>query len=389
MQNSEATKSKQIFELTDALLYANDIINTIREPLLVLYPKQIIKWANPSFYKTFKTTAEETVGRHIYDIGKREWDILQLRKLLDEILCERSSFYDFEVENDFGTIGHKVMVLNARKLTLKNKDDEMILLAIEDITERRSAEKKVETINQEFERNKHLYELSKQKADYFALASHELKTPVTSIKAFTQVLQMKFDAEGNTAAVFMLTKMNRQIDKLTRLITDLLDTTRMENGKMHYNMAGFDFNDLVNEVVNDIQPSTQTHSININLAETMKILGDRERIGQVITNLLSNAIKYSPGASNIIVRSISDAAHIVLDVEDFGIGISEENQDKVFRRFFRASGQAEDTFPGLGLGLFISAEIIKRHQGTINVKSVKGKGSTFTISLPVNKQSGQ
>ncbi len=134
-----------------------------------------------------------------------------------------------------------------------------------------------------------------------------------------------------------------------------------------------------------LQPATQTHSINTNLAETANIFGDRERIGQVITILISNAIKYSPRAKNIILKSSSDAEHITLDVEDFGIGISEENQSKIFRRFFRVSGQAEDTFPGLGVGLFISAEIIKRHKGTINVQSIKGRGSTFTITLPVNK----
>lgn len=389
MKNPEATKSEQIFELTDALLYANDIIDTIREPLLVLYPKQVIKWANHSFYKTFKTNAEEAIGRHIYDLGKREWDIPQLRKLLNEILSERSSFYDFEVEINFETIGHKVMILNARKLARKDNDEEMILLAIEDITGRRTAERKVETINHEFEHDRHIYELSKQKDDYFALASHELKTPVTSIKAFTQILQMKFDAEGNNDAVFMLGKMNKQIDKLSQLISDLLDTAKMENGKMHYNMESFDFNDMVNEVVSDVQPATRTHSLNTNLAETENIFGDRERIGQVITNLLSNAIKYSPLANNIIIRSTSDAEHITLDVEDFGIGISEENQSEIFRRFFRVSGHAEDTFPGLGLGLFISAEIIKRHEGTLNVQSTKGKGSTFTLSLPVDKQNGQ
>ncbi len=134
MNNLIDTQSEQIFELTDALGYANDIINTIREPLLVLYPRQIIKWANESFYKTFKTDAEQAIGRHIYDIGKREWDIPQLKRLLNEILSERSSFYDFEVEINFETIGHKVMMLNARKLALKDNNDEMILLAIEDIT---------------------------------------------------------------------------------------------------------------------------------------------------------------------------------------------------------------------------------------------------------------
>jgi two-component system CheB/CheR fusion protein len=196
---------------------------------------------------------------------------------------------------------------------------------------------------------------------------------------------MKFAEERNTDAVFMLARMNTQIDKLTHLITDLLDTSKLEGGRMHYNMVSFDFNELVTEVVNDMQLVFLTHYINVSLGETLTIFADRERIEQVITNLISNAIKYSPRANNINIRSSSNAEHIVLDVEDFGIGISAENQNKVFEKFFRVSGQVEDTFPGLGIGLFISEEIIKWHKGTINVQSIKGKGSTFTITLPVNK----
>jgi two-component system CheB/CheR fusion protein len=353
-----------------ALDCSNDIIDTIREPLLVLHPHLTIKWVNESFYKTFKTDAEHTIGRYIFEIGEREWDIPQLRELLTKILSERSSFYDFEFEIKFQSAGDRVMLLNARKLALKDKDDDVILLAIEDVTERRYAEEKVE--------------LCKQKDAYFALASHELNTPVTSIKAFTQILQMKFAEERNTDAVFMLARMNTQIDKLTHLITDLLDTSKLEGGRMHYNMVSFDFNELVTEVVNDMQLVFLTHYINVSLGETLTIFADRERIEQVITNLISNAIKYSPRANNINIRSSSNAEHIVLDVEDFGIGISAENQNKVFGKFFRISGQVEDTFPGLGIGLFISAEIIKRHKGTINVQSIKGKGSAFTITLPVN-----
>jgi signal transduction histidine kinase len=228
--------------------------------------------------------------------------------------------------------------------------------------------------------------LSKQKDEFIGIASHELKTPVTSIKGYTQILKIRFAQEKNMRAVEMLTRMDRQIDKLTFLINDLLDVTKIEGGKFQFHRSYFDFNELVAEIAEEIQQTTSAHTIITKLALTSKIYGDKERIGQVITNFLSNAIKYSPNSAQIILTTLKEARRITLCVQDFGIGISKEKQEKVFDRFFRVSGSKEDTFPGLGLGLFISAEIIKRHNGTVSVKSIKNKGSTFCFSLPVKNQ---
>jgi PAS domain S-box-containing protein len=241
---------------------------------------------------------------------------------------------------------------------------------LDDITNRKQTEK-------------HLEELSKQKDEFIGIASHELKTPVTSIKGYTQILKMRFAQERNSKAVEMLTRMDRQIDKLTVLINDLLDVTKIEGGKFQFYRSYFDFNELVSEVAEEVQQTTHQHTIVTKLALTGKIYGDRERIGQVITNFLSNAIKYSPQSSEIILTTHREPKKISLCVQDFGIGISKEQQGKVFDRFFRVSGLKENTFPGLGLGLFISAEIVKRHHGTISVKSIKDKGSTFCFALPV------
>jgi two-component system CheB/CheR fusion protein len=196
---------------------------------------------------------------------------------------------------------------------------------------------------------------------------------------------MRFAHEKNTNAVELLNRMERQINKLTLLINDLLDVTKIEGGKFQFHETYFDFNELVMEITEEMQQITQQHTIVMKLALTTKIYGDRERIGQVITNFLSNAIKYSPCSNKIILTTLRNAKQITLCVHDFGIGISKEKQSQVFDRFFRVSGAKEDTFPGLGLGLFISAEIIKRHNGTISVKSAKDKGSTFCFTLPIKK----
>jgi PAS domain S-box-containing protein len=228
--------------------------------------------------------------------------------------------------------------------------------------------------------------LEKQKDEFIGIASHELKTPVTSIKAYTQVMLHRFAKKGDKVSVDLLAKMDAQIDKLNNLIGDLLDVTKIESGWLRLNIGYFDFNELIRETAEEMQRTTEKHTITLQLARTKAVSGDRDRIGQVIMNLLSNAIKYSPEADKIIVTTELDTDTITLCIRDFGVGIPKEKQDHVFERFFRVSGPNQNTFPGMGLGLYISSEIIKRLGGKIWVKSYKGKGSTFCVSLPLTKQ---
>jgi PAS domain S-box-containing protein len=226
-------------------------------------------------------------------------------------------------------------------------------------------------------------ELERQKDDFVAVATHELKTPVTSIKAYTQILQSRFKKAGDERSSEMLAKMDAQLDKLINLIGDLLDVSKLESGKMTFNLENFDFNELVKELVEELQRTTIRHEISIEGKVKNKVYGDRDRVGQVLTNLISNAIKYSPHAQEINVKVDQDEENVTLCVQDFGVGIAKNKQDKVFERFYRVSGPKEDTFPGLGLGLYISSEIIKRLGGRIWVESAKGKGATFCFSLPL------
>lgn len=222
-----------------------------------------------------------------------------------------------------------------------------------------------------------------KKDEFISMASHELKTPVTSLKAFTQIMMMTFEGEVNTMAFSMLSKMDKQINKLTSLITDLLDASKVSAGQLGFQNEKFDFNELVLEVADEMQRTSISHKIDLQLSDTKIIDGDRNRIAQVIMNLLSNAIKYSPNADRIIITTHSNEREIKCCVQDFGIGIPSSQQPKLFTRFFRVSNNSSNTFPGLGLGLFICSEIIKRHSGSIDFKSTEGKGSTFCFSLPL------
>ncbi len=227
--------------------------------------------------------------------------------------------------------------------------------------------------------------LERQKDEFLGIASHELKTPVTSIKAYGQLLQKLFERKGDKMAVEQLKKMDAQVNKLTNLIRDLLDVTKIQSGRLELNPEEFNFNDLVNEVVDDIQITTQKHHIIRKLNKTEVINADRERIGQVLINLIENAIKYSPHSDEIVVATSFDEGFVKFCVRDYGIGIPENSRSHVFEQFFRGEDPKKNTFPGLGLGLYISSEIVRREQGSIWLEESGKDGSTFCFKLPVKK----
>ena len=220
-----------------------------------------------------------------------------------------------------------------------------------------------------------------RKDEFISTVSHELKTPVTSLKGFTQLLMAIVNKDKNPLWANYLTTMDNQINKLTRLITDLLDATRFNGGQLQFTTEVFDFNTLVTEIGKELQLTTDKHIIKIKLDSSAKVSGDRNRIGQVITNLVSNAIKYSPGADHILITSKHKDHSIECCVKDFGIGISKQQQPHLYTRFFRATEADANTFPGMGLGLFISMGIIEKHHGSMWVKSEPGKGSEFYFTI--------
>lgn len=225
--------------------------------------------------------------------------------------------------------------------------------------------------------------LQQQKDDFIGIASHELKTPVTSIKAYTQVLEKMLQRKGETKEAEMISRMDGQINRLTSLIGDLLDVTKINSGKLQFNDREFEFIPMVKELIEDLQRTTEKHTLIEEYDANVVVFGDKERIGQVISNLITNAIKYSPHADRILISSSVENDEIILCVTDFGIGIPKDKLAKVFEQFYRVSGDMQHTFPGLGLGLYISSEIIKREGGRIWVDSREGEGSTFCFALSV------
>ncbi|HZO71060.1 MAG TPA: ATP-binding protein [Ktedonobacteraceae bacterium] len=228
--------------------------------------------------------------------------------------------------------------------------------------------------------------LAEQRKDEFiSMASHELKTPVTSLKGFTHVLQRRLKKLQDEQGLHFLERIDAQLNKLSRLISELLDVSGMQAGKLVFQTEAFDLDGLIQETVENLQPTTSTHRLIVEGRANAQIVGDKDRLGQVFINLLTNAIKYSPQGDKVIIHASQRPGEVVISVRDFGIGISKPHQEKIFERFYRVTDEEEKTYPGLGIGLYLSYEIIKRHHGQMWVESRKGEGSTFYIALPLTK----
>jgi PAS domain S-box-containing protein len=228
----------------------------------------------------------------------------------------------------------------------------------------------------------HDRKLNEQRKDEFiSIASHELRTPLTTVKAFFQLAKKNLSPQERTFG--FIDKAGKQLERLEKLISDLLDVSKINAGKMVYNMEPFIFDDAMAEAVESVQLTSGSHNITVERGAPIVYTGDKLRIEQVIINFLTNAVKYSPDSDKILVRSEVQGNNIILSVQDYGIGIAPENLTDLFDRFYRVDNTSM-RYQGLGLGLFIASEIIKRHNGSFWIESEPGLGSTFYFLLPIS-----
>jgi PAS domain S-box-containing protein len=346
-----------------ALDYSEAIVDTVREPLVVLDKNSRILTANKSFYETFRLNPKDTENKLIYEIGKNQWNVPKLKILLEKILPKNTHFENFEVEYNLPYRGIRIFLLSARRTYRQVNETEAILLAFEDITDRKYIER--------------------QKDDFIGNVSHELKNPLTSIQGYSQILKGHLKHENDVKGGLLLDKIDQQIHKLRQLMASFTDVYNIQTGKLKLQKSLFSIADLVGGIVADFQFSTKTHEI-VNKVNTNKeVFADKKRITQVFVNVISNAMKYSPNAKKIVITSIDEANRVIICVQDFGIGVPPEEHHAIFDRFYRVKNNQKVAISGLGLGLYISSEIMKQHKGEIWVKSTYGNGASFYVSLPI------
>jgi len=222
-----------------------------------------------------------------------------------------------------------------------------------------------------------------RKNDFIAMVSHELKTPLTSMKGYIQVMQLKSNVDNNSFSKKALDGAERQISKMANMINGFLNISRLESGKILMNIERVNINDLLHEVIEEHATTVTTHHITSTCGAEIFINADKEKLQHVISNLIGNAVKYSPINSNVLINCFKDGGNAIFSVTDDGIGISKNDLPRLFERFYRVESAQTATVSGFGIGLYLSAEIIKRSGGKIWAESEPGKGSVFYFSLPL------
>src|SRR5258708_7138673 len=212
-------------------------------------------------------------------------------------------------------------------------------------------------------------ELEQRKDDFISMASHELRNPLAAVKMQTQLVQKRLERQSHHEAATALARVEEPVKQLERLIGELLDVSKIQAGRLEYLQETVDLDALLHEVADTMQQISTTHAVVVRGAAPRSLVGDKDRLGQVFTNLISNAIKYSPDAETVEIDLSTSEDAVTVRVHDHGLGIPREQCDKIFERFYRVTGPKQKGIPGLGMGLYIVAEIVKPHRGTITVDS--------------------
>ena len=355
------TRAEQILE--KARVYAENIVETVREPLLVLDDKLCVKSANSAFYEKFQVSVDETVGQVFYDLGNGQWNIPELRRLLGELLPHHKTVENFEIEHEFADLGTKTLVLNAHQID----HVQLILLAIEDITESRLSERRLADLN-----------LNLQHFTY--AASHDLQEPLRTVVIYTQLLarqyQGKLDPQADQYIAYAVEggqRMERLLTGLREywLVTDrpLEQRTLIESGR------------VVGQAIEVLQLAIRESGAAVTQESLPMVLAEEGSLAMLFQNLIGNAVKYSrPGEPpRIHISARKNASAWCFSVSDNGIGIEARHLEQIFAPFKRLHGTK---YPGSGIGLALCQKIVQRSGGRLWVESTFGQGSTFYFTIP-------
>jgi len=379
-------KTEQVAQ--DARNYAENIINTVRESLIALDQDLRVVSVSRSFYKFFKVKPEETVGQLIYDLGNKQWNIPKLRELLETILPQKTTFDNYEVEHDFTTIGRRIMLLNARQIERGTGKERIILLAIEDITERKGVEKGLEKAHEELEElAAELKRTTRAKSEFLANMSHELRTPLNSINGFSEILFDETFGPLNEKQKKYVNNILTSGKHLLLLINQILDMAKVESGKMKLTLSSLPMKSLLNEIsllVADMVSKKKIEML-LEIAEDLpNIEADELKVKEILYNLLSNAVKFTPESGKIGMRAKKADSGIEVEVWDTGVGIASGNMEKIFEGFFRVDTPYSRVTEGTGLGLPLSKKLVELHGGKFSVESDGlGKGTQIKFTLPI------
>ncbi len=337
--------------------YYDELANAIGQPIVILDTDYHIIFANNSFRKLLGFSEQDTINEDYFTINLNSEEDDNFRSDIEHSIQTGEEF-EFSAPND----PDRKFMLTVKGLKRGPDQGKFKVISFRDIT--------LERIGEE------------RRDDFISVASHELKTPLAIISALSQILEreaVKVDAHDFQVYI---SKINSQSKKLLSLASALLDISQIHTGKFALKMKWFNISELIGELIDDFSYTFKSHTINLSGEKEVSVYADKQMISQVLSNLISNAIKYSPDAREINVHVSKNHKGVLVSVKDFGIGIPEQEQCKLFQRFSRTDLVNEHDIPGSGLGLYICFEIIRKHAGRLWMESRKNSGSTFYFSLP-------
>lgn len=353
--------------------FAEAIVETVREPLVILNQNLQVMKANKAFYETFRASREETEERLIYDLGNGQWNIPKLRELLENILPTHATFRDFEVTHDFEHVGRKVMLLNASEIFNPNAQARTILLAIEDATDRKVAEEALRTTNAELQ--------------HFAYAlTHDLQEPLRMVVNFSELLGRDYAGKlGEEADQFIAYSVEGalRIEALLKALLAYWEVT----GRVQDSFAPIDCGAVLAKTLLNLQAAIEQSGAIVTSDPLPTVVAEEVSLMQLFQNLISNSIKYrGEETPRIHVSAERDARGWLFAVRDNGTGIDPQDTDRVFGMFKRLHGSE---IPGTGIGLALCKKVVERQGGRIWVESEAGRGATFKFTIPrADKQPG-
>jgi two-component system CheB/CheR fusion protein len=385
-RNAQLARSND--DIQRGLDSANALVDTVPRPLVILDAELRVEKANAAFYETFQTKPEVTSGRLLSELGTGQWNQPDLLRSLEHVLLSGTSLVDLELEGEFPGIGLRTISLNARRLHLERSPRERLLVAIDDRTVIRQVERERENLLAlEHDARKRAETADQLKDQFVATVSHELRGPLTVISGWMNILVGAGEAPEAATLAKALAAIGRGVTAQGRLISDLLDHSRIVTGRVELQRAPIDLLAVAEAALVGVRAAAQAKDIHVLLSgdrRTSTVLGDFDRMQQVFWNLFLNAIKFTPPGGQVRVSVGRSGNQILVTVRDTGCGLSETFLPHVFERFRQAESSSTRTQPGLGLGLTLVRELVELHGGTVRAESGgKDQGATFTVVLPI------
>jgi signal transduction histidine kinase len=365
--------------------FASSIVETVREPLLILNDRLEVEAANAPYFQTFQVHSEETLGRSLVELGEGQWNIPCLRNGLEQAFAGGKRFEDFEVQRTFPHIGSKVLRLSARLVTSPFHLKQRILLIIDDVTEFRKAQAELQRLNNELERRvqdrtSRLETTNRELEAFCYSVSHDLRAPLRAIDGFSEEVLRRYGDRLDSQGKHYLDRVRLGTQRMGELIDALLDLSRLNRGEIKREQV--DLSTLAGTIVKELQQREPARQVTIQIEPGLSVVGDASMLRVAMENLLSNAWKFT-GAKQGATIQFGFGEHKngpAFFVRDDGAGFDMAYVGKLFGAFQRLHPQRE--FPGHGIGLATVQRVVHRHGGKVWAEGEPRKGATFWFSLP-------